>query len=113
MALFLLAVWTRFVRCGIFFTLVGAMDGSTIPDSWALDFALPITFSRNLIAPMFRTSAHIVAGRWCIPRRCDGACGPIRWGLILAGLAGMIAGAQPELWLGTTPGPTTLNRNAP
>jgi len=42
------------------FTLVGAVIGKQIPESWALDFVVPITFLA-LIGPMLRTGAHIVA----------------------------------------------------
>ena len=38
-------------------TVVGALIGARIPESWALDFALPITFLA-LVAPMLRTPAH-------------------------------------------------------
>ena len=42
------------------FTLVGALVGTSIPDSFALDFAVPITFLA-LITPMVRTRAHVAA----------------------------------------------------
>ena len=51
---------TPIVPLWYLFTLVGAMVGAQIPESWALDFALPITFLA-MIAPMFRTPAHVVA----------------------------------------------------
>lgn len=41
--------------CALGFTL-----GRAIPESWALDFALPITFLA-MVAPMLRTPAHIAA----------------------------------------------------
>jgi predicted branched-subunit amino acid permease len=42
------------------FTLVGALVGETIPESLALDFAVPITFLA-LVAPMLKTLAHLAA----------------------------------------------------
>ena len=89
---------TPIVPLWYLFTLVGAMVGAQIPDSWALDFALPITFLA-MIAPMFRTSAHIVAALVASLAALLTAGVPYSLGLILAGLAGMIAGAQTELWL--------------
>ena len=78
-------------------TLTGAMLGTTIPDSWALDFALPITFLA-MIAPMLRTAAHVVAAFVGCAVSLLAAGLPLNLGLIVAGLAGMMAGAQVELW---------------
>ncbi|MGB5866176.1 MAG: AzlC family ABC transporter permease [Sulfitobacter sp.] len=80
------------------FTLVGALLGTQIPDSWALDFAIPITFLA-MIAPMFRTLAHVVAALVAVVVALLAAGVPYSLGLIIAGAAGMIAGAQTELWL--------------
>ena len=80
------------------FTLLGALLGTSIPDSWALDFALPITFLA-MIAPMFRTAAHVVAALVAVIVSLACAGVPYSLGLIIAGVAGMIAGAQMELWL--------------
>ena len=80
------------------FTLIGAMVGSSVPDSWALDFAIPITFLA-MIAPMFRTPAHVVAALVASVAGLLTAGVPYSLGLIIAGLAGMMAGAQTELWL--------------
>ena len=41
-------------------TLAGAWLGTAIPDSLALDFAIPITFLA-IITPMLRTPAHVAA----------------------------------------------------
>jgi predicted branched-subunit amino acid permease len=79
------------------FTLVGALLGAQIPESWALDFALPITFLA-MIAPMFRTYAHVVAALVASVVALAAAGLPYSLGLIVAGLVGMIAGAQTELW---------------
>lgn len=79
-------------------TVVGAMLGAQVPDSWALDFAIPITFLA-IIAPMFRTLAHVVAAFVGMVVSLLAAGVPFSLGIIIAGVAGMIAGAQAELWL--------------
>jgi predicted branched-subunit amino acid permease len=80
------------------FTLVGALLGAQVPDSWALDFAIPITFLA-MIAPMFRTAAHVVAALVAVVVALLAAGVPYSLGLIIAGIAGMMAGAQTEIWL--------------
>ncbi|MEM9551848.1 MAG: AzlC family ABC transporter permease [Pseudomonadota bacterium] len=79
-------------------TFVGAIAGSQIPDSWALDFALPIAFVA-MVGPMLRTPAHVVAAVVGCATALAAAGLPYNLGLIFAGLAGMIAGAQAELVL--------------
>ena len=80
------------------FTYVGAVLGTQIPESWALDFAIPITFLA-MIAPMFRTTAHVIAALVAVVVSLLAAGVPYSLGLIVAGIAGMMAGAQAELWL--------------
>jgi len=80
------------------FTLVGAVLGAQVPESWALDFAIPITFLA-MIAPMFRTAAHVVAALVAVVVAILAASVPYSLGLIIAGIAGMMAGAQTELWI--------------
>lgn len=84
------------VWCGA--TLVGALLGSQIPESWAIDFALPITFLA-MIAPMLRTPAHVAAALvGCVMSLvCAGI--PYNLGLIVAGVMGMVTGAQVELMM--------------
>ncbi|EEX08668.1 AzlC family protein [Ruegeria lacuscaerulensis ITI-1157] len=79
-------------------TYLGAVLGTRIPESWALDFALPITFLA-MIGPMMRTPAHVVAALVAIivSLLCAGV--PYNLGLLIAGCAGMIAGAQAEVIL--------------
>ena len=79
------------------FTYIGALLGTSVPDSWALDFALPITFLA-MIAPMFRTLAHVVAALVAVVTALLAVSLPWSLGLIVAGTAGMIAGAQTERW---------------
>jgi len=88
------------------FTLIGAMLGSQVPDSWALDFAIPITFLA-MIAPMFRTLAHVAAALVAVVVSLLAVGVPYSLGVIIAGVAGMITGAQVEAWMERTkPGRT-------
>ncbi|GHF37705.1 AzlC family ABC transporter permease [Seohaeicola zhoushanensis] len=79
-------------------TLVGALVGARIPEAWALDFALPIAFLA-MIGPMLRTPAHVVAMLVAIVTAILAVGVPYNLGLLVAGIAGMMAGAQAELWL--------------
>ncbi|AVO38382.1 AzlC family ABC transporter permease [Pukyongiella litopenaei] len=76
-------------------TLAGALLGARIPESWALDFALPIAFLA-MIAPMLRTPAHVAAALVAIVTALLAAGLPYNLGLLVAGLAGMMAGARVE-----------------
>jgi predicted branched-subunit amino acid permease len=80
------------------FTLVGALVGGQVPPEFALDFALPVTFLA-LITPMLRTGAHVVAAITAIVMSLVCAAIPHNLGLIIAGMSGMVAGAQVELWM--------------
>ncbi len=77
-------------------TYLGAVLGTRIPDSWALDFALPILFLA-LIGPMMRTNAHVVAALVATAVALLTVNVPFNLGLLIAGFAGMMAGAQAEL----------------
>ena len=79
------------------FTFVGALLGAQVPETWALDFAIPITFLA-MIAPMFRSVAHVVAAFVAVAVSLLVVDVPYSLGLIIAGVSGMIAGAQAELW---------------
>ncbi|MBM1310590.1 AzlC family ABC transporter permease [Sulfitobacter mediterraneus] len=79
------------------FTFIGAYLGAWFPDGWALDFAIPITFLA-MIAPMFRTLAHVVAALVAVAVSLLAAGIPYSLGLMVAGIVGMMAGAQTELW---------------
>lgn len=78
-------------------TVVGALVGTRIPDTWALDFVLPIAFLA-MIGPMLRTPAHIISALVAIVTALLAAGLPYNLGLIVAGLAGMMAGAQAEVF---------------
>ncbi|KUJ76404.1 branched-chain amino acid transporter AzlC [Ruegeria marisrubri] len=79
-------------------TYLGAVLGTRIPESWALDFALPITFL-SMIGPMMRTMAHVVAALVAVAVSLMTVAIPFNLGLLIAGCAGMIAGAQAEVML--------------
>jgi len=78
--------------------LVGALLGKEIPAQCGLDFALPITFLA-LVAPALRTSAHRMAALVSLVLGLVLSSMPYNLGLPIAGIAGMIAGANVELWL--------------
>lgn len=77
-------------------SFLGALLGARIPPSWALDFAMPIAFLA-MIAPMLRTPAHRVAALVAIVVSVLAVGVPYNLGLLVAGSAGMIAGARMEL----------------
>ena len=74
---------------------VGATAGRAIPDSIPLDFAMPITFLA-MIAPMLRTTAHLVACAVAIIAALVLAGLPNGTGLLIAAPLGMAAGAWVE-----------------
>lgn len=84
-------------------TFLGAVLGTKISESWALDFALPITFLA-MIGPMLRTMPHVITALVAITVSLLTVAVPYNLGLLIAGCAGMMAGAQAELW--------TLNKEA-
>lgn len=79
-------------------TLVGAILGTGIPESFALDFALPIAFLA-MVGPMLRTPAHIAAAFVSIVVALLCVLIPYNLGLLVAGTAGMMAGARAEQFL--------------
>ncbi len=80
-------------------TYIGAVVGSTIPDAFALDFAVPITFLA-IVAPAFKTLAHVAAAFTAIVLAVTLSWMPYNLWLLLAGLAGMIVGAEVERRVG-------------
>ncbi|MEX0348805.1 MAG: AzlC family ABC transporter permease [Paracoccaceae bacterium] len=77
-------------------TYMGAVLGTRIPESWGLDFALPITFLA-MLGPMLRTTAHVVAALVAIVVALLTTTVPFNLGLLIAGCAGMMAGARCEV----------------
>lgn len=76
-------------------TLAGAVLGTRIPDSMALDFAVPITFLA-IIAPMLRTPAHIAAAFVSISVSLVLGFLPYNLWLLIAAVAAMLTGAEVE-----------------
>jgi 4-azaleucine resistance transporter AzlC len=87
-------------------TLAGALLGNRVPEGLALDFVLPLAFLA-MIGPMLRTTAHVVAALVAITTALAAAWLPYNLGLIVAGVAGMVAGAQVELWMARKTGAQT------
>ena len=80
------------------FTLVGALVGEAIPEAFALDFAVPITFLA-VLAPMLRTVAHVAAAATSVILALALAWMPAGVGLLLAAGAAMAVGAAVEVWM--------------
>lgn len=79
-------------------TYIGAVVGTQIPAGLGLDFAVPIAFIA-MAGSMLRTPAHVVAAFvGCVVALLTAGI-PYSLGLIIAGLCGMIAGAQTEVRL--------------
>ena len=79
-------------------TVIGALIGSAMPAGLALDFAVPITFIA-MIAPALRTLAHKAAALASVILALLFVFVPFNLGLIIAGIGGMMVGAQVELWM--------------
>jgi predicted branched-subunit amino acid permease len=79
-------------------TGLGIWFGDMIPDWIALDFAVPICFLA-IIAPMMRTLAHMVSSVVSIILSWVFSGLPYNLGLLVAGVAAMIVGAQMEIWM--------------
>ena len=79
-------------------TFLGAVVGQAIPPSYSLDFAVPVCFIA-LTAPLLRSRSHIFAA--LVSSITSILFGWVPWslGLIIAAIAGLIAGAQAELFL--------------
>ncbi len=77
-------------------TLVGALLGNRIPQDYALDFAVPITFLA-LVGPMLKTAAHVAAAFTSVALTLALSFLPYNLGLIVAALVAMMVGAQVEL----------------
>ncbi|MFD0981716.1 AzlC family ABC transporter permease [Tropicimonas aquimaris] len=84
----LLPVW-------IAFTFIGTVIGRGIPPEFALDFALPITFIA-IIGPAVRTPAHLAAALVSVTLGLALAGLPYNFGLLIAAVAALAAGAEVE-----------------
>ncbi|MEO0402434.1 MAG: AzlC family ABC transporter permease [Pseudomonadota bacterium] len=74
---------------------LGAALGTSLPEDIPLDFALPIAFL-SMVAPMMRTLPHLIAAFVAIVVSLLAVSIPYSLGLIVAGMAGMMAGAEAE-----------------
>ncbi len=92
---YFLGVATPIMPCWLGFTVVGALLGGSIPDSMALDFAIPITFIA-IVTPMLRTGAHRAAALAGIAASLCLTWLPYSLGVIFAGFIGMAVGAEIE-----------------
>lgn len=79
-------------------TLAGAVMGQAIPASLSPDFAVPVCFIA-LLAPLLRGVPNLVAAGTSIVAAIVFSGVPWNFGLILAAITAMIAGAQTELAL--------------
>lgn len=80
-------------------TWIGAVVGEAVPEAWALDFALPITFIA-MVAPMLRTLPQVIAATVSVVAALAFAWVPLNLGLIISALIAMTAGALAEAWFG-------------
>lgn len=78
-------------------TAAGAHLGRAVPDSWGLDFAMPITFI-GMTAAMLRTVPHGVAMVVAVGVTLALWTMPYGTGLLVGAAAGMVAGAISEAW---------------
>ena len=72
-------------------TIAGVVVGETIPESWSLAFAIPLTFIA-IIAPIMRTRAEIAAAVSAGTLAIIGQSLPWNSWLIIAALGGIAAG---------------------
>ena len=79
-------------------TLLGAILGQAIPESWSLDFAVPVCFIA-LTAPLLRSLSHVVAALTSCAMAIAFAWVPWSLGLFIAAIIAMIVGAQTELFI--------------
>ncbi|PZX19573.1 putative branched-subunit amino acid permease [Palleronia aestuarii] len=78
------------------FTVLGALLGTGIPDAWALDFALPITFIA-MVGPMLKSVAHVAAAATSVALSLLLAGLPSGLGLLAAAFSAMLVGALVEM----------------
>ncbi|MEM8823248.1 MAG: AzlC family ABC transporter permease [Pseudomonadota bacterium] len=76
-------------------TWVGAVLGAQMPDTWELDFALPLAFLA-LIGPMLKSRAHVAAAFVSVAGTLLLWWIPWNLGLIVAAIAAMAVGAEME-----------------
>ena len=75
--------------------MIGVWVGNAIPESWALDFAMPVTFIA-LIAPLLRSIPHLAAAFVAVVAALIFSFLPSGLGLFVAAPLAMITGATVE-----------------
>ncbi len=86
-----LALWAIWM----FSTATGILLGAAIPDSWSLDFALPLTFIA-MVVPALKTRPAIAAALTAGGAALATYALPYKLGLLIAALAGIIVGTLLE-----------------
>jgi len=76
-------------------TAVGVFLGSAIPESWSLDFALPLTFIA-MVVPVLKNRAAVAAALSAGVTALLAYSLPYKLGLILAALVGIVVGTLLE-----------------
>ena len=72
-------------------TALGIFLGASIPDSWSLDFALPLTFIA-MVVPVLKSRAAVAAALSAGVTALLAYALPYKLGLILAALVGIVVG---------------------
>ena len=94
-ALFFLGVAAATVPFWLASTFAGAVGGRLIPEDVALDFAMPLLFLA-MVAPMLKSLAHLAAALTSIAASLLLVGLPPGVGVLFAGLAAMVVGAEVE-----------------
>ncbi len=76
-------------------TLVGALAGQAVPETFSLEFTVPVAFLA-IVALMLRTRAHWAAAATSVGVALTLGHLPLNLGLLFAGLAAMAVGAVTE-----------------
>lgn len=94
--------WRYFLGAGVSLwvvwqlgTLVGVVVGAGVPDSWGLEFAVPLVFLA-LLVPTLRDRTSLVAGLVSGTVAVAGAGLPLNLGLPVAALSGVAVGMVAE-----------------
>jgi predicted branched-subunit amino acid permease len=95
-----LALWSTWQLS----TLAGLLLGAAVPPAWSLDFAIPLTFIA-LVVPALRDRASGVAALTAGVLVLLLAVLPLNLGLLVAALAGMVAGMLYEARTGAAAAP--------
>jgi len=95
---YFLGVATPITPVWVAMTLVGILAGQSIPETWALDFVVPIMFLA-MVAPMLKSPAHVAAAAMSVVVALALVGMPAGIGLLIAAGAAMLTGALVEVWM--------------